>query len=100
MDFASFLQDTKTSPLRPRLTHVISQFTGAQAGDGISTGPYEAHIHNYVMAHDLVDNFKDGCPGVLVPPDLPYLAREFPLKILPNILTIKRGVNIRQGFSI
>jgi hypothetical protein len=52
------------------------------------------------MAHDLVDNFKDGCPGVLVPPDLPYLAREFPLKILPNILTIKRGVNIRQGFSI
>jgi hypothetical protein len=51
MDFASFLQDAKTSLLRPCLTHVVGQFTGAQAGDGISTGPYEAHIHNYVMAH-------------------------------------------------
>jgi hypothetical protein len=32
MDLASFLQDKKTPLLRLRLTHVIGQFAGAQAG--------------------------------------------------------------------
>jgi hypothetical protein len=83
MDLTAFLQDKKTPLLRPRLTHVIGQFTAAQAGSGILTGPHEARIYDDVMAPGVVDNFKDGCPDVLIPPGALYLAGEFPLKILP-----------------
>src|SRR5262245_62322152 len=83
MDLTSFLQDKKTPLLHPRLTHIIGQFTGAQASSGILTSLHEARIHDDVMAPGLVDNFKDGCPDVRIPPGVPYLAGEFPLKILP-----------------
>jgi hypothetical protein len=93
MDLATFLQDKKTPLLRPRLTHVLGQFTGAQAGSGILTGLDEAHIYHDVMAPGLVDNFKDRCPGVLIPPGVPHLAREFPLKILPYLTNLRlKGV--------
>jgi hypothetical protein len=81
MDLASFLQDEKTPLLRPRLTHIIGEFTGAQASSGILTRLHEVRIHDNVMAPGLVDNFKDGCPDVLIPPGVPYLAGKFPLKI-------------------
>src|SRR2546428_5412209 len=41
------------------------------------------------MAPGLVDDFKDGCADVLIPPGLPYLAREFPLKILPYLTNLR-----------
>src|SRR5262245_48799347 len=89
MDCAACLQDKKTPLLRSRLTHVFGQFTGTQAGDGILTGPDETHLHNDVMTPGLVDDFKDRCPGVLIPPGLPHLAGEFPLKILPDIINLR-----------
>src|SRR5712691_6532265 len=89
MDRASFLQDKKTPLLRPRLTHVIGQFTGAQKGDGILTDPDEAHLHDDVMAPGLIDDFKAGCPGVLIPPGVSHLAGEFPLKILPYLTNLR-----------
>jgi hypothetical protein len=93
MDLASFLQDKKTPLLRPCLSHVISQFTGAQESDGILISPDKAHIHDDVMALRLVDvrlmdDFKDGCPGVLIPPRVPYLAGKFPLQILPYLTNL------------
>src|SRR4051812_36585290 len=41
------------------------------------------------MAPGLVDDFKDGCPGILIPPGVPHLAGEFPLKILPYLTNLR-----------
>lgn len=82
MDLTPVLQDQKTPLLCPRLTHIIGQFTGAQAGSGILTSLYEARLHDDVMAPGLVSHFKDGCPDVLIPPGVPDPAGEFPRTIL------------------
>jgi hypothetical protein len=68
MELAFFLKDEKTPLLRPRLTHLAGQFTDTQAGDGISTGGDESHIHVDVMAPGLMGGFIDGRPRVLIPP--------------------------------
>ena len=82
MDLAFFLRDKKTPLLCPRLVHLVGQFTDTQAGDSISTGGDESHIQIDVMAPGLLGDFKDGRPRVLIPPRVPHLAGEFPLKIL------------------
>ena len=89
MEFAFFLKDKKTPLLPPRLAHVVGQFTDTQAGDGISTGGDESHIHVDVMAPGLVGDLKGGRPCVLIPPSVPHLAEEFPLKILLYIITLR-----------
>jgi hypothetical protein len=89
MELAFFLKDKKTPLLRPRLAHVVGQFTDTQAGDGISTGGDESHLHVDVMAPGLVGDFKDGHPRVLIPPSVPHLAEEFPLKILLYIINLR-----------
>jgi hypothetical protein len=82
MELAFFLKDKKTPLLRPRLPHVVGQFTDIQAGAGLSTGGDESHLHVDVIASGLVGDFKDGHPPVLIPPSVPHLAEECPLKIL------------------
>src|SRR5215813_7998409 len=89
MDLAVFRQDKETPLLRPRLPHVLGQFAGAQAGGGILTGLDEARIDDDVMAPGLVDDFKDGGFDILIPPGVPYLAGEFPLKILPYLTNLR-----------
>jgi hypothetical protein len=70
MELAFFLKAKKTPLLRPRLVHVVGQFTDTQAGGGISTGGDESHLHIDVMAPSLVGDFKDGRPHVLIPPSV------------------------------
>jgi hypothetical protein len=89
MELAFFLKDKKTPLLRPRLAHVVGQFTDTQAGGGISTGGDESHLHVDVMAPGLVGDFKDRHPRVLIPPSVPHLAEEFPLKILLYIINLR-----------
>jgi len=89
MDLATFRQDNKTPLLCPGLTHVIGQFTGTQAGSGILTGLDETRVDDDVMTPGLVDDFKDGGSDVLIPPGIPYLAGEFPLKILPYLTNLR-----------
>jgi hypothetical protein len=67
MELAFFLKDKKTPLLPPRLAHVVGQFTNMQAGDGISPGGDESHIHVDVMAPGLVGDFEGGRPRVLIP---------------------------------
>jgi hypothetical protein len=82
IELAFFLKAKKTPLLRPRLAHVVGQFTDTQPGDGISAGGEESRIHVDVIAPGLVGDFKDRRPRVLIPPSVPHLAEEFPLKIL------------------
>src|SRR5215510_925644 len=89
MELAFFLKDKKTPLLRPRLPHVVGQFTDTQAGAGISTGGDESHLHVDVIASGLVGDFKDGHPRVLIPPSVPHLGEECPLKILLYINNLR-----------
>jgi len=53
------------------------------------TGPDEARIDDDVMTAGLMDDLKDGCPDVLIPPGVPYLTGKFPLKILPYLTNLR-----------
>jgi hypothetical protein len=97
MELAFFLKDKKTPLLPPRLAHVVGQFTATQAGDGISTGGDESHIHVDVMAPGLVGDFRDGRPRVLIAPSVPHLAEEFPLK---NCCISSLYVSMGQDMSL
>jgi hypothetical protein len=65
MELTFFLKDKKTPLLPPRLAHVVGQFTDTQAGDGISTGGDESHIHDAVCITRVA----------LLDPLLPYRSR-------------------------
>src|SRR5262245_31332090 len=41
------------------------------------------------MTAGLMDDLKDGCPDVLIPPGVPYLTGKFPLKILPYLTNLR-----------
>ena len=71
MELAFFLKDKKTPFLRPRLPHIVGQFTDTQAGAGISTGGDESQR-------------------------VPHLAEECPLKILlyTNNLHLNRARHV------